>query len=105
ERMFGTNIPERIVECVDNLITPIKNRVYLKGAPGSGKSYFLKQIMNVVVDKGYDVEVYRCSFDSSSIDMIIIREINYCIFVSTYTHEYESSNDTDYIVDSLHVLN
>src|SRR5699024_891769 len=61
ERMFGTNIPERIVECVDNLITPIKNRVYLKGAPGSGKSYFLKQIMNVVVDKGYDVEVYRCS--------------------------------------------
>src|SRR5699024_10859284 len=56
ERMFGTNIPERIVECVDNLITPIKNRVYLKGAPGSDKSYFLKQIMNVVVDKGYTVD-------------------------------------------------
>src|SRR5699024_7677972 len=81
-----------------------KNRVYLKGAPGSGKSYFLKQIMNVVVDKGYDVEVYRCSFDSSSIDMIIIREMNYCIFDSSSPHEYDPSKDTDYIVDFLNVL-
>src|SRR5690625_2368566 len=105
ERMFGTNIPERIVECVDNLITPIKYRVYLKGAPGCGKSYFLKQIMNVVVDKGYDVEVYRCSFHSSSIDMIIIREMNYCIFDSSSPHEYDPSKDTDYIVDFLNVLN
>src|SRR5699024_12412118 len=73
ERMFGTNIPERIVECVDNLITPIKNRVYLKDAPDSDKSYFLKQIMNVVEEKEYDVEVYRCSFDLSIIDLTIIR--------------------------------
>src|SRR5699024_11411935 len=99
-----TNNTKIIYKCVYNLITPIKNRVYLKGATGSSKSYFLKQIMNVVVDKGYDVEVYRCSFDSSSIDMIIIREMNYCIFDSSSPHEYDPSKDTDYIVDFLNVL-
>src|SRR5699024_10397465 len=52
----------------------------------------------------YDVEVYRCSFDSSSIDMIIIREMNYCIFDSSSPHEYDPSKDTDYIVDFLNVL-
>src|SRR5699024_3536970 len=75
-----------------------------KGAPGSDKSYLLKQIMNVGVDKGYDGEVYRCSFDSSSIDMIISRGMNYCIFDSSSPHEYDPSKDTGYIVDYLNVL-
>ncbi len=99
ERMFGTNTPEGIVDCVDNLISPIKNRVYLKGAPGTGKSYFMKQVMNEVINKGYDIEVYRCSFDSSSIDMVIIREMNYCLFDSSSPHEYDPSKNSDYIIN------
>lgn len=103
ERMFGTNTPDGIVDCVDNLIAPIKNRVYLKGAPGTGKSYFMKQVMKEVINKGYDVEVYRCSFDSSSIDMIIIREMNYCLFDSSSPHEYDPSKKSDYIINLFEV--
>lgn len=95
KRMFGTNTSEGIVTCVDNLIKPIKNQIFLKGTPGSGKSYFMKQVMNAVINKGYDIEVYKCSFDSSSIDMLIIREMDYCIFDSSSPHEYDPSEKND----------
>lgn len=101
ERMFGTNTSEGMVTCVDNLIAPIENQVFLKGAPGTGKSHFMKQVMETVVTKGYDCEVYKCSFDSSSIDMIIIREMNYCLFDSSSPHEYDPSEKSDHTINLL----
>lgn len=99
KRMFGTNTSEGIVSCVDNLITPIKNQVFLKGPPGTGKSYFMKKVMEEAINKGYDIEVYKCSFDSSSIDMIIIRDMNYCLFDSSSPHDYDPSEKSDYTIN------
>lgn len=99
KRMFGTNTSEGIVSSVDNLIKPIENQIYLKGAPGTGKSYFMTKVMEEVVSKGYDIEIYKCSFDSSSIDMLIIREMNYCLFDSSSPHDYDPSNKNDFTIN------
>ncbi|HLQ84034.1 MAG TPA: hypothetical protein VK121_09390 [Pseudogracilibacillus sp.] len=102
-RMFGTNTSEGIVSCVDNLLEPIENHVFLKGAPGTGKSHFMKQVSEEVIKKGYDVEVYKCSFDTRSIDMIIIREMGYCLFDSSSPHDYDPSQRNDYMINLLEV--
>lgn len=96
KRMFGINTYEGITEGISDLIVPIKNKIYLKGAPGTGKSYFMKKIMNEVANKGYDIEVYKCPFDSNRIDMVIIREMNYCIFAY---ESNEPSKEDGYIID------
>ena len=51
------------------------------------------------MNKGYDIEIYKCSFDSSSIDMIIIRDMNYCLFDSSSPHDYDPSNKNDYTIN------
>jgi len=96
ERMLGINRDEGITDGKSDLITSIKNKVYLKGSPRIGKSYFMKQVMNEVTNKGYDIEVYRCPFNSDCIDMVIIREMNYCIVACRLN---ESHKEKDHVID------
>src|SRR5699024_11855615 len=65
------------------------------GSPRIGKSYFMKQVMNEVTNKGYDIEVYRCPFNSDCIDMVIIREMNYCIVACRLN---ESHKEKDHVI-------
>lgn len=99
ERLFGTNTAIGIVNHIENIISQVPFRVFIKGRAGTGKSVFMKRILNACLKNGYDVEVYHCSFDPKSIDMIIIRELNYCLFDSTAPHEFFPTRDTDEIID------
>lgn len=99
ERLFGTNTSDGVVNVVEPLIEPITHRVFIKGRAGTGKSFFMKKLLNECLDYGIDVELYRCSFDPSSIDMLIIRELDYCLFDSTDPHEFFPSRPTDEVVD------
>lgn len=98
-RFFGSSTPQGAVDYVEELITPIQNRYFIKGRPGSGKSTMLKKILAMAQTKGIDTEVYHCGFDPDSLDMLIMPELDLCIFDSTAPHEYDPDRKSDIILD------
>ena len=59
----------------------------------------LKKILASSQTRGIDTEVYHCSFDPDSLDMLIMPELDLCIFDSTSPHEYFPSRKGDIILD------
>lgn len=98
-RFFGASTPKGSVNFVPNIIAPIKTHYYIKGRPGSGKSTLLKKLVNLAKEKGIDAEVYHCSFDPDSLDMVLLPELDICIFDSTAPHEYDPDLSKDHLVD------
>lgn len=99
KRLFGTNTMDGAVNVVDHLISNVNHRVYVKGRAGTGKSFFMRKVLQACQQYGFDVEVYYCSFDPNSIDMLIIRELDYCLFDSTPPHEFFPERKSDLIID------
>ncbi|MFA9397621.1 MAG: PRK06851 family protein [Clostridiaceae bacterium] len=98
-RFLGAATPKGPVDFVENLTSTVSKRYFIKGRPGTGKSTFLKKLQKISQDRGYDVEVYHCGFDPNSLDMIILRELDVCIFDSTAPHEHFPSRENDEIID------
>lgn len=98
-RFFGATTCKGPVNYVEGLIEHMEHRYFIKGRPGSGKSTLLKKLLVRAQMKGLDVEVYHCSFDPNSLDMILLPEIDTVIFDSTAPHEYFPSQEEDVIVD------
>ncbi|MFC4557554.1 hypothetical protein ACFO3D_04950 [Virgibacillus kekensis] len=98
-RLFGTNTADGTVNEVPHLIKNIGDVRYIKGRAGTGKSTFMKKVANACVEKGYDVELYHCSFDPNSADMILVRGMDFCIFDSTDPHEFFPQREGETIVD------
>ncbi|WP_077328084.1 hypothetical protein [Virgibacillus siamensis] len=98
-RFFGTNTPDGVVNEVPHLIKDIKNVDYIKGRAGTGKSTFMKKLAKACAAKGFDTEVYHCSFDPNSLDMVLVRGLDFCIFDSTDPHEFFPKREGEQIVD------
>ncbi|ASN04704.1 hypothetical protein [Virgibacillus necropolis] len=98
-RLFGTNTKDGVVNVVSELIESVSKTYFIKGRAGTGKSTFMKKIANACTDQGFDVEMYHCSFDSNSIDMVLVRELDFCIFDSTDPHEFFPERENDEIID------
>lgn len=98
-RLFGTNTPDGAVNTIDNLIEPLASRYYLKGRAGTGKSHFMKKVMKAAEDRGMDIELYHCSFDPNSVDMVLVPELEFCIFDSTDPHEKMPESAGDVVID------
>ncbi|RDW16996.1 hypothetical protein CWR48_15440 [Oceanobacillus arenosus] len=98
-RLFGTNTADGVVNEVPHLTSNIKNVTYIKGRAGTGKSTLMKKIANACQQKGFDVELYHCSFDPNSLDMVLVRELDFCIFDSTDPHEFFPSREGETILD------
>ncbi len=98
-RFFGGSTPLGPVDFVENITQPLSTRYFIKGRPGSGKSTLLKKLVYAAQDAGLDVEAYHCGFDPDSLDMVLLPELDVCIFDSTAPHEYSPSRTTDYVVD------
>lgn len=88
-RFFGTNTMDGIVNEVPQLTERLDRVYHVKGRAGTGKSTFMKKIANACLTHGLDVELYHCSFDSNSIDMVLVPRLNICLFDSTDPHEFE----------------
>lgn len=100
ERLFGTNTPDGIVNTVPQLIKPIHHKIFILGRAGTGKSYLMNKVLEKCIELGIDAELYRCSLDPDSIDMLIIRELNICIHDNTSPHTIISrSYDNKQIID------
>lgn len=99
QRLFGTNTPEGMTNQLAALTEQVNKRYFIKGRAGTGKSHLMKQVLATCESYGIDVEIYRCSFDPSSIDMLIIREFDCCLFDSTDPHALEPNRDNDGVID------
>ena len=99
KRFFGASTPDGSVNYIENLTKSLKNRYFIKGRPGTGKSTFMKKILRKLQDFDYDCEIYYCSFDKNSLDMVLIPELSVCVFDSTAPHELFPSRDGDEILD------
>ena len=99
DRFLGAATAFGAVDYVENLTEDINKRYFIKGRPGTGKSTFMKKIINTAKEKNFDVEVYHCAFDPKSIDMLIIRDLSVAVFDSTAPHEHFPSRESDEIID------
>ena len=52
-------------------------RYMIKGRPGTGKSTLLKELAKKSETLGYDTEIYHCSFDPQSLDMVLIQSLTF----------------------------
>ena len=98
-RFFGASTPDGSVNYIDNLTENLSARYFIKGRPGTGKSTFLKRLAKSANERGFDTELYYCSFDKNSLDMVIVPELSFCVFDSTAPHEMFPQNDRDSILD------
>jgi len=98
-RFFGASTPDGLSDFIPELTSGLK-RYLIKGRPGSGKSTLMKEVVAKAVALGYDADVYHCSLDPKSLDMVVIPELNFCIFDATAPHAYEATFVKDEIVDT-----
>jgi len=98
-RFFGTNTAEGVVNVIPHLIENISKVFFIKGRAGTGKSTFMKKIAKACEERGFEVETYHCSFDPNSLDMVLVRELDFCIFDSTDPHEFFPNRAGEVIID------
>ncbi len=102
-RFFGASTPTGSVDYIEDLTHDLK-RYFIKGRPGTGKSTLLKELAKKSETLGYDTEIYHCSFDPESLDMVLIPQLNICFFDSTAPHEYFPSLETDEVIVTYEAL-
>ena len=61
----------------------------IKGGPGTGKSFFMKEVARRAEERGMSVRYIYCSSDPDSLDAIIIPEMALAILDGTHPHIYE----------------
>ncbi len=99
ERFFGASTVDGSVNYIENLTQNLDRRYFIKGRPGTGKSTFLKKLAKTANAAGFKTEVYYCSFDKDSLDMVVVPELSFCVFDSTAPHEMFPEKRTDTILD------
>ncbi|WP_330948836.1 hypothetical protein [Virgibacillus sp. MG-45] len=98
-RLFGTNTPDGSVNVLPSLLQRVNKKYYIKGRAGTGKSTLMKKVCQACVERGYDTELYHCSFDPNSIDMVLVDELGFAVFDSTDPHEFFPEDEQDIILD------
>ena len=98
-RFFGTMLKNGSVNYINELTEGFSKRIFIKGRPGSGKSTLMRKLAQAARERGFDTESYFCSFDPKSFDMVIIRELGFCIFDATAPHELFPKFKSDEILD------
>lgn len=99
-RFLGAATPAGAIDFVPNLTEGLSRRYLIKGRAGTGKSTMLKKIASEAEKRGYDTEIYHCGFDPHSLDMVIVRELEFAIFDSTSPHEYFPERGGDVVIDT-----
>ena len=83
----GANTINGFYSYFDYIIPKDVNRIFcLKGGPGVGKSHLMKKISYYFIEKGYDLEIFPCSSDPSSLDAIFIKQLKVVLLDATAPH-------------------
>lgn len=88
EYFASSNTSAGFVSLFGEVFSPEKlERIYIiKGAPGSGKSTFMKKLCERARAEGFDTELYYCSADARSLDGIIIKQLATAVLDGTAPH-------------------
>lgn len=84
----GAITPSGLLNFYPSILSGIPTIYMLTGDPGSGKSYLLKQIYELVKKLGHDTEVYRCAFDPERLDAVVIPALGTAFVKATYPHNF-----------------
>ncbi|WP_431804031.1 hypothetical protein [Halobacillus andaensis] len=98
-RFLGSSTPEGVIDYIPNLTEDLQRRYFIKGRAGTGKSTFLRKVASEAEQNGHSVEIYHCGFDPESIDMVVVRDLGFCVFDSTAPHEYFPERKGDIVID------
>lgn len=99
DRFLGAATAYGAIDYIENITENIGKRYFIKGRPGTGKSTFMRKIANKAIQNGFDVSCYHCAFDPKSIDMVVVKELDVCLFDSTAPHEHFPSRNNDEVID------
>ncbi|WP_455538077.1 PRK06851 family protein [Terrisporobacter sp.] len=83
----GANTSNGFYSYFDYIIPKDIKRIFcLKGGPGVGKSSLMKKIARDFSDRGYDIEIFPCSSDPSSLDAVLIKDLKVVLLDGTAPH-------------------
>lgn len=102
DRFFGAAAVEGPAEYVDNLTADIGKRYFIKGHDATGKSAFLKRIAKSAALAGFDTELYHHPIDPGCLNMIVVRELDFCLFDSAPPYAYFPSRPGDETMERRH---
>ena len=85
---LASNSAEGFVPYFDTSYNPFDGwKAYIiKGGPGTGKSTFMKRLVNEAITKGYDPEICPCSSDPDSLDAVVIPKLKMVVMDGTAPH-------------------
>lgn len=100
---FGANNKAGYCSLYNSLYDPYieGKHLILKGGPGTGKSTLMRRVAEKAEGKGYYVERGFCSADPSSLDVVLVPEINFSICDGTAPHTFDPKmpGTSEHIID------
>ncbi|MGI6576076.1 MAG: PRK06851 family protein [bacterium] len=83
----GSNTSQGFYSFWDYVVSPEARRILImKGGPGVGKSTFMRKIVQEVIERGFDVELYCCAADVNSLDGFGIPQLGIVLLDGTAPH-------------------
>jgi GTPase SAR1 family protein len=80
--------PEGFVDYTSTIIDGVKDRYYLKGELGTGKTTFLKRIAEEAIIRNYHIEIMYNPLVPDKVDSLFIKELNTIISTTKETKNY-----------------
>lgn len=88
--LFASGItPQGPCNYMDTIFNPLKKRYVLEGDIGTGKSTIVNKIYQRALQLGYNVEAYHCSLVPSTIEHLIIPQLQIGVITSHKPHTYQ----------------
>ena len=84
----AANTPDGFIDYFSNImpLEMAKERYFLKGSSGSGKSTFIKKVASMFESQGETTERFHCSNDPKSLDALTVPDRGFCIIDATMPH-------------------
>lgn len=61
----------------------------VKGGPGTGKSNFIREIGDTMLEHGFNIEYQHCSLDPESFDAVVVPDIRVVVVAATGHHVFD----------------
>lgn len=100
--LFASAItPDGLVNYLNTIVDRCRRVYIIKGRPGTGKSVLLGKIARAALERGYNVETYRCPLNPEKPEHVLIEELGIALTKSIEPHTYQPGpNDTVIDMDS-----
>ena len=91
ESFVGINSGNGFVGCYNDIIneSDLKRLYVIKGAAGTGKSTFMRELAKEAEQVGFNVKRYMCSSDHNSLDAVTVND-SVAVIDGTAPHSYET---------------